>query len=146
MLGRAAIAAFALIALVLLGLNAVAWKEYLAENQGSSSVTTRAAPRPDLASRQAATLVTQRARPARVVLTATRGPCWLSIRRDSATGKRLYLGILRRGRSLRLNEQRIWMHVGAGENVVALLNGRKISDFPEGVAEVTVTAEGLARI
>jgi hypothetical protein len=135
-----------LIALVLLGLNAVAWKEYWAESQGSSRVTTTDGPRTGVSSRNAATLVTQRARPARVVLTATRGPCWLSIRRDSSTGKRLYLGILRRGRSLRLSEQRIWMHVGAGENVVARLNGRKISDFPEGVAEVTVTAKGLARI
>ena len=145
MLDNVAFGVLATLAAGMLVLSVLLLNGYLVEDPTRQSIPTASVPGTRPAA-DAATLIARKPQTAQVVLTAARGPCWLSIRRDSASGKRLYLGILRRGRSVRLSERRIWMHVGAGENLVARLNGRKIKDFPEGVAEVTVTAEGLARI
>jgi hypothetical protein len=142
---RVAFAFFALMAVAMLALNVLAWTEYLGrEEVVSSRVTTTA--RDARAARDAATLVARKPQRATVVLTARRGACWLSIRRHSSTGKRLYLGILRRGRSLEVSGPRIWMRVGAGENLVVRVNGRQLADFPEGIAEVAVTSDGLSRV
>jgi hypothetical protein len=145
MLDHVAFGVLAAAATGMLVLSVLLWHGHLVEEPTEPTLPAAAGPNTAPAA-GAATLIAREPQQARVVLTAARGPCWLSIRRDSATGKRLYLGILRRGRSLRLSGRRIWMQVGAGENIVAQLNGRRIGDFPEGVAEVTVTAEGLARI
>jgi hypothetical protein len=142
---RVAFSFFAVMAVALLTLNVLAWREYLARGKPArSALTTTVSDRttaPDIA-----TLVAREPQRARVVLTATGGPCWLSVRETSSTGKRLYLGILRRGRTLELSGARIWMRVGAGENLAVTVNGRRLAEFPEGIAEVAITSDGLRRV
>ncbi len=149
MLGNAAFTVLVGLAVALLTLNVVAWSGTFADAEERAAVaTTDAALRAAKTKDTAATLVErqEQAAPAKVVLTARRGPCWLSIRRGSPTGTRLYLGILARGRSLKVSGPRIWMHVGAGENLVVTVNGRRLADVPDGISELAVTADGIRRV
>jgi uncharacterized protein DUF4115 len=84
------------------------------------------------------------AAPARVVLTASRGDCWLEARVGSAAGTLLFAGNLEQGRSLRLAKRRLWLAFGAGANLEVTLNGRRVESFPTGTAAVLVTAKGIS--
>jgi hypothetical protein len=50
---------------------------------------------------------------ARIVFVATRGPCWLSVRLGSATGRLVYEGTLGQGRTARFSSRRLWIRIGA---------------------------------
>jgi Domain of unknown function (DUF4115) len=78
-----------------------------------------------------------------LVLTAARGDCWLSARRDSAEGPLLYEGTLLSGRSLRLDGARLWLRFGAASNVDVTLNGKRISALPTGTGDIVATAKGI---
>ena len=65
-------------------------------------------------------------RPARLLLTAATGDCWLQVRAGSATGKLLYEGTLQTGQKLPLVRPRLWLLAGAPRNLVARLNGRLV--------------------
>jgi hypothetical protein len=65
------------------------------------------------------------AKPAGLVLRATRGASWLLIRRGSETGPILYEGTLQPGRSLHF-ESRVWIRLGAPWNVDATRGGRAV--------------------
>lgn len=149
MLAHAAFAVLASVAAAILALNLVAWSGTFADEDDRTPATAAdAALARTLTDGEAATLVERREarKPVTVAVTARRGPCWLSVRRDSPRGERLYLGILARGRTLELSGQQIWMRVGAGENLVVRVNGRRVTGFPEGIAEVALTAGGLRRV
>jgi anti-sigma-K factor RskA len=146
-LAHAAFTVLASVAAAIVALNVVAWSGTFADEQERAPATAADAALTRTAT-DVATLVERRAqsKPVAVVVTARRGPCWLSVRRDSPQGERLYLGILARGRTLELSGARIWMRVGAGENLVVRVNGRRVGGFPEGIAEVALTADGLRRV
>lgn len=145
MIERAAFAALVLVAAGMLALSVGLWSGYLVTD-GSPAGPPE--PRPKTTARADArpVVATARLNPATITLWARSGPCWLSVRMDSPTGKRLFVGTLRRGRALRFTGERIWLRIGAAERLRVSLNGRPVKDFPVGVAEVMVTAERVARV
>jgi cytoskeleton protein RodZ len=84
-----------------------------------------------------------KARVARLVLKASKGDCWLEIRAGSVSGNLLYQGTLEQGQSLRFARKRLWMIVGAGGNLDATVNGRRI-DLPSNDS-VVVGPKGVRR-
>jgi hypothetical protein len=76
----------------------------------------------------------------RLVLTATRGDCWLSVRKGS---RLLYEGMLLDGESLRFVSKRLWVRMGAPWNLKASLNGRTVTGLPADTANVSITRTGL---
>jgi hypothetical protein len=65
---------------------------------------------------------------ATVVVTASRGDCWISARLGSETGRVLEERLLAQGESVTLRAERVWMSIGAAANVDVTVNGedRKI--------------------
>jgi len=80
---------------------------------------------------------------ARLVMTAARGDCWLSVRAGSRDGRLLYEGTLREGDSLRFARKRLWVRIGAPWNLEARLNGRVIRGLPADTGNVLVTRAGV---
>ena len=74
-----------------------------------------------------------------VVVAAVRGDCWVSLRRDSAAGDVLFEGLLVQGRLARVRGDRIFVRLGAGENVRVTVGG-KARPVPAGLADVVVAA------
>lgn len=72
-----------------------------------------------------------------VVLTATRGDCWVEVRAGSSTGEALYTGTLTAGDSLRFKRPKLWLRLGAASNVDLVVNGRP-SRVPPGTVEFVV--------
>jgi hypothetical protein len=60
---------------------------------------------------------------ATVVVTATRGDCWISARLGSENGRVLAERLLPKGESLTLTGARIWLSAGAAANVDLTVNG-----------------------
>ena len=60
---------------------------------------------------------------------AARDRCWISVRLDSAVGRRLYERTLERGDSVRFVARRLWIRIGAPWNLAARLNG-SLSSYP----------------
>jgi RodZ C-terminal domain len=83
--------------------------------------------------------------PARLVLSAARGACWLEVRARAKTGRVLYAGTLAQGGAVAFTRRRLWLAFGAGGNLDATLNGRAVDRFPAGTAAVAVTARGIGR-
>jgi cytoskeleton protein RodZ len=79
---------------------------------------------------------------ARLSLVAARGPCWLSVRLGSETGKVLYERTLEQGETARFAGRRIWIRLGAPWNVDATLNGRHAS-LPGSIGNIVVTPTRL---
>jgi len=79
---------------------------------------------------------------ARLVLTATRGPCWISVRLGSKTGAFLYEKTLEPGQSARFAATRLWIRIGAPWNLDATLNG-KATPLPGSTGNVIVTTSGV---
>jgi cytoskeleton protein RodZ len=63
---------------------------------------------------------------ARLVLRAADGDCWLEVRAGSVSGNLLYQGTLEHGQTLRFARKRLWLVVGAGGNLDATVNGKRI--------------------
>jgi len=85
-------------------------------------------------------------RPAHLLLRA-RGPCWLSIRRDSAAGPTLFEATLETGQVLRYTLARarpqLWLRIGAPWNLELSLNGRSATVAQGGPGNVLVTRRGI---
>jgi cytoskeletal protein RodZ len=79
---------------------------------------------------------------ARIDLTATRGPCWLSVRVGTAAGQLVWEGTLQQSRRARFSARRLWIRLGAPWNVDASLNGRHVS-LPGSIGNVVVAPRGL---
>lgn len=115
---------------------------------GSSSRSPRG-PRPSAAAEARASVTppaaTHHARPsarpvtATLVLRAARGPCWLSVRRESALGETLFEGTLEPGQWRRFTQGPLWIRIGAPWNLEATLGGVPLS-LPQTVADVAVTS------
>jgi hypothetical protein len=78
-------------------------------------------------------------RQAQLVLAASRGPCWLSVRLGSASGRVLYDRTLEPGGRTSFAGTRLWIRLGAPWNVDATLNGKRVA-LPSSVGDVMVTA------
>jgi cytoskeleton protein RodZ len=80
----------------------------------------------------------------RLVLAATQGDCWLSVRSGSRDGRVLYEGMVSAGEQVRVAGPRLWVRIGAPWNLEASLNGRSIEDLPADTGNVLVTPTGIA--
>jgi cytoskeleton protein RodZ len=98
--------------------------------------TTPAAP-------PAAHTATQTATVARIVLVASRGPCWLSVHIGSATGQPVFERTLQPGRTARFISTRLWIRIGAPWNLDATLDGKTVQ-LPATTGNVLVTPAGLS--
>jgi cytoskeleton protein RodZ len=83
-----------------------------------------------------------RPKTARFDLVAARGPCWLSVRLGSDTGRLLYERTLDAGQRARFVASRLWLRIGAPWNVDATLNGRR-AQLPTALANIVVTPQAL---
>jgi hypothetical protein len=148
----------ALVALAaILGLVALlipAWQEYQRNAEPRSTASTPPASAPPAPAATETATSTQptttapapkRPTPRRAVLefVAARGSSWISARADSATGPLLYEGVLLEGRTLTLTRRRLWLRLGAPQNLDARLNGKRLADLPQDVADVIVTRTGM---
>jgi Domain of unknown function (DUF4115) len=79
----------------------------------------------------------------RLIVTAVRGDCWLSIRVAWRNGRVVYEGLLAEGDTLRVTGRRLWVRMGAPWNLEAHLNGRPLRRLPADTANVIVTRSGL---
>jgi hypothetical protein len=79
---------------------------------------------------------------ARFDLVATRGPCWLSVRLGSDTGRLLYERTLETGQRARFVARRLWLRIGAPWNADATLNGRT-TQLPAALADILFTPLAL---
>src|SRR5262249_18554700 len=79
---------------------------------------------------------------AQIVFAATRGPCWLSVRRGSATGRVLVERMLEPRRHARFAGARLWIRIGAPWNLDATLNG-KPAQLPATLGDVLVTPQAV---
>jgi hypothetical protein len=59
-----------------------------------------------------------------VVVTATRGDCWVAARAGSESGRVLEERVLLQGESVRLRARRVWLSLGASSNVDVLVDQR----------------------
>jgi hypothetical protein len=134
-----------LLALVLLaaGTALLAWR--LSSSSGHHAVqrppaqtrtTTPPAPAPPH-------IATQTAKVVRVVLVASRGPCWLSVHRRSATGRLVLERTLQLGQTARFVSTRLWMRIGAPWNLDATLNGKTVR-LPAITGNVVITPAGIS--
>ncbi|MFN2468041.1 MAG: DUF4115 domain-containing protein [Gaiellaceae bacterium] len=80
--------------------------------------------------------------PPAVRLTAARGDCWAEVRVVSESGSVLYSGILARGQARTFRGKRLWIRLGAPENVDATID-RKPASIPGGTLNVIVTRRGF---
>ena len=81
-------------------------------------------------------------RPAKIVLVAARGRCWLSVRLGSPSGKLVFERTLEQGQSARFTAKRLWIRLGAPWNLDATANGRPLR-LPRAIGDVVVTAAGV---
>jgi cytoskeleton protein RodZ len=93
----------------------------------------------------AATAPQPGATPARLVLQAARGSCWVEVRRNAPDGELLFAGTIERGRSMRFTGKRLWLVFGTApsENLDVRLNGRRVRNFPVGEPVVIVSSRGI---
>lgn len=75
-------------------------------------------------------------------LAAADGRCWVSVRRGSGEGKVVWQGTLARGKALQLHGRRLWLRLGAPENLNARLDGKR-AGLPDGPSTLVATRSGL---
>jgi hypothetical protein len=136
--------------LVLAVLNVLVWSGVFVDSQEDAATRAPARPRPETIRPQPPPVTTTAARStptgttaqptqtiSRIVLTASRGDCWVVARSGSGSGPLLYEGLLQTGRTVRLEAKRVWLSLGAAANVDVLIDG-KHQALPEGTIEVVV--------
>lgn len=79
---------------------------------------------------------------ARLVLRASRGECWVEVRRGGPTGELVFSGTIFEGDSERFAGKRLWVNFGAAQNLDAKLNGKRVDSLPNDRA-VVVTPRGI---
>jgi transcriptional regulator with XRE-family HTH domain len=79
----------------------------------------------------------------RLVLTASRGECWLSVHAGSAAGPLLYQGILAQGHSLEFFRRWLWIRIGAPSALTVSRNGSPVTQLPTQTGNVLVTPAGV---
>ncbi len=77
----------------------------------------------------------------KLVLVASRGSCWLSIRAGSETGPVLYENTLQQAGTLHFAREQLWIRLGAPWNLELRLNGRPTS-LPSSSIPINVLVTG----
>ncbi|HEY2372890.1 MAG TPA: RodZ domain-containing protein [Gaiellaceae bacterium] len=86
---------------------------------------------------------TPKSTPQLLVLTATRGSCWLLVRVGSAAGPIVYQQTLQAGHTLRLGLHRpLWIRLGAPWSLDAAIGGQSLT-LPTHLGNVVASAGGL---
>ena len=139
-----------LIALTAIGLSTAlviaAWKFGATEDPGAAlpKAGAEAKPRGKPATRPRVRSAPAAAKLAGLVVSAKRGDCWLVVHRGSPIGELEYEGTLLRGQTQRFRGRKLWVSLGAPENVVLKLNGRRVAlPRTSGPVELAVTRKGL---
>jgi hypothetical protein len=83
--------------------------------------------------------------PARLLLAATDGPCWLEVHQGFATGPIRFRGTLEPGKTLPLTARRFFIRIGNPPKLVLKVNGRTLAIPSELAVDVIVTARGLTK-
>jgi cytoskeleton protein RodZ len=83
--------------------------------------------------------------PTRAVFVASRGPCWLEIRRGSRSGLLLYENTLQQGhtQSVDLKDGPVWIDIGDPPKVDLRLGGKLVHGLPAQAGIVLLTRRGL---
>lgn len=90
------------------------------------------------------TLVVPAAKPSvRLLVRASRGPCWLQVHKTSATGPILFQGTLDQGQKQLFTARKLWITLDRPENLVTVLNGRTRLLPVGGVKTLIVTPRGI---
>jgi cytoskeleton protein RodZ len=125
-------------------LGLVAWQ--LSAGDGRHRAAHAPPPPPTQAERTAVLpqphAVKRRTVPARLELHAVHGPCWLSVRLGSQTGRQLFEGTLQQDGSARFVARRLWIRFGAPWNLEATLGGKPIR-LPSATGDAVVTSAGV---
>jgi cytoskeletal protein RodZ len=132
--GIVAVAVLVVVAWQFGSTNATVGNEPLGASPGQNTTTAGGA-----TTTQAQAPAPKRPRKARLVVSASRGDCWLLVRTGSSTGPLLFEGTLAQGRSMRFTKKRLWMQVGAPDALLVKLNGHRAKNFPTGSSTVVVT-------
>jgi hypothetical protein len=132
------------VLLTLLGIAAVTALVIVAWTRGEpQSVTPVGLGTPKSPTRQTpAPAVTQPVQ-ARLLVKASRGPCWLQVHKTSATGPILFQGTLDQGQKQLFTARRLWITLDRPENLVTVLNGRTRRLPVGGVKTLIVTPRGI---
>jgi hypothetical protein len=153
-LQRLGLGFLAIIVLALFTLNVAAWRGRLIDEEPEPALPDTTLSRPPRTSPEmpppprydrppsgtvAAPEAPTQPRELTVVVSATRGDCWVEARAGSASDTVLYTGVLAQGRSLRFNRPRVWLRLGAASNVDVVVDGRQ-SSVPPGTVELTLPA------
>jgi cytoskeletal protein RodZ len=89
---------------------------------------------------------TQPSRATSIVLTASRGRCWLSVHLRSRDGPVVFERTVEEGQTVRFGLQTpLWIRMGAPENLDATMRGTAVA-LPGQVANVMVTSTGLQTV
>jgi cytoskeletal protein RodZ len=76
--------------------------------------------------------------PVVLVVTASRGDCWLEVRRGSETGPVRYAATLPLGQTVRFQGARFWVRFGGASNVDVLFGGKPVS-VPSGTVALVLS-------
>lgn len=79
----------------------------------------------------------------RLLVKASRGPCWLQVHKTSATGPILFQGTLDQGQKQLFTARRLWITLDRPENLVTVLNGHTSRLPVGGVKTLIVTPRGI---
>jgi Domain of unknown function (DUF4115) len=142
--------AFGVLVLAVLAaavLNVLVWQGHFVDDEGSAAPSPRTAsrepppppppPPPPAITRRTPVAPPPRPAVSTIVLTASRGDCWVVARDTSPTGPVLYEGLLQQGSSTRLKAKRLWLSLGAAANLDVVIDG-KPEELPGGTVEVVV--------
>ena len=79
----------------------------------------------------------------RLLVKASRGPCWLQVHKGSATGTILFQGTLDQGQKQLFTARKLWITLDRPENLVTILNGHTRRLPVGGVKTLIVTPHGI---
>jgi Domain of unknown function (DUF4115) len=155
----------AIVLLALTGLLVPAWLDYRSSEPASAGTTAvRAVPATVTSAVAETDVVPTETEPVEAVattsagattaareqvtleLTAARGDCWLVVRRGSADGPTLSIGILDAGATRTFTGSQLWVEVGAPAVLDATLNGDPVRDLPASPATLLVTPAGVREV
>ena len=111
---------------------ALAWSTFSSPPKLTPTVHVPAEPVAPSPSRQALALTPAEAavpRQRALVIRAASGPCWLLVRRGSASGRVLYEGTLEQGKAMSFMP-RVWVRLGAPWNIAAHRGPKVIRGLP----------------
>jgi helix-turn-helix protein/uncharacterized protein DUF4115 len=83
--------------------------------------------------------------PTHALLAATRGACWLEVRRSNASGAVIYENTLQQGQKLpvRLTSGPVWIRIGSPTSLDIRLGGKLVRGLPAQPVNVVVNRRGV---